>query len=61
MLAGQRAPATFAGGARPWVNSSTVAHHNRWKKLINRGDVFEIVVPWAVWNDALKQTFNEFN
>jgi hypothetical protein len=51
----------FAGGARPWADSSTVAHHNRWKKLINRGDVFAIVAHSAVWNDALKTTFNKFN
>jgi hypothetical protein len=27
---------------------------NAWKKLINCGDVFEIVAGSIVWNDALK-------
>jgi hypothetical protein len=34
---------------------------NTWKKLINRGDVFEIVVRSAVCNDVLEAILNEFN
>jgi hypothetical protein len=34
---------------------------NAWKKLINCGDVFEIVVGAIVWNDALKIIFQISN
>jgi hypothetical protein len=34
---------------------------NAWKKLINCGDVFEIVAGAIVWNDALKIFFQISN
>jgi hypothetical protein len=33
---------------------------NAWKKLINRGDVFAIVVGASVWNDALEIILSNF-
>jgi hypothetical protein len=36
-----------------WESDRVASAGNAWKKLINRGDVFEFVVDSIVWNDEL--------